>query len=123
MKSHPSHRPDRAQTATLLGRFTAVLSPLLLLALTACGGEPSAGDIDKTVRAYMSASQMQLQAFSGTKSSLGEVHDVKKLGCKKDTDVAWRCDVEIDITQLGNRAKGPASFRFVKASDGWALAR
>ena len=86
-------------------------------------GRPMPGLIDKTVRNYMSQSQAQIQSFTGAKSSLGEIHDVKKLGCKSDTDVSWRCDVEVDITQFGNRTKGPASFRFVKGSDGWALGR
>ncbi len=103
--------------------FAVVSLALLGVALSGCSGEPSAGDIDKTVRNYMSQSQAQIQSFTGAKSSLGEIHDVKKLGCKSDTDVSWRCDVEVDITQFGNRTKGPASFRFVKGSDGWALGR
>ena len=96
---------------------------LLGLTLAGCSGEPSASDIDKTMRTYMSESQAQIQKISGSKSSLGEIHEVKKLGCKSDTDVSWRCDVERDKTQRGSRAKGPASFRFVKGSDGWALSR
>ena len=116
MKNHTSlskmHRGFAVISLTILGA-----------ALTGCSGEPSAGDIDKTVRNYMSQSQAQIQNFTGSKSSPGEIHDVKKLGCKSDTDVSWRCDVEIDITQYGSRAKGPASFRFVKGSDGWSLGR
>ena len=103
--------------------FATLTLASLAAALAGCSGEPSASDIDKTVRTYMSQSQAQLQRLSGTKNSLGEIHDVKKLGCKSDTDVSWRCDVEIDISQQGNRAKGPASFRFVKGSNGWALAQ
>ena len=103
--------------------FAVVSLTLLGAALTGCSGEPSSSDIDKTVRTYMEQSQAQLQSFSGTKTSLGEIHDVKKLGCKSDTDVSWRCDVEIDLTQFGSRTKGPASFRFVKGSDGWSLGR
>lgn len=103
--------------------FAVVLLALLGTALAGCSGEPSAGDVDKTVRTYMSESQAQMQKLTGSKSSLGEIHDVKKLGCKSDTDVSWRCDVEVDITQLGTRTKGPASFRFVKGSEGWALSR
>lgn len=103
--------------------FAVISLTILGATLTGCSGEPSAGDIDKTVRNYMSQSQAQIQNLTGSKSSLGEIHDVKKLGCKSDTDVSWRCDVEIDITQYGSRAKGPASFRFVKGSDGWSLGR
>lgn len=103
--------------------FAAVSLALLTVAVAGCSGEPSAGDIDKTVRTYMSESQVQMQKLTGSKSSLGDIHNVKKLGCKSDTDVSWRCDVELDMTQLGNRTKGPTSFRFVKGSDGWALSR
>lgn len=102
-------------------RLTTVALALLAGVLAGCSGEPTAGDIDKTVRTYMSESQTQLQRISGMNTSLGEIHEVKKLGCKSDTDVSWRCDVELDMTQRGNRAKGPASFRFVKGTDGWAL--
>ncbi|MCR6480892.1 hypothetical protein NU688_32375 [Variovorax sp. ZS18.2.2] len=103
--------------------FVAVALASLTATLVGCSGEPSAGDIDKTVRSYMSESQTQLQKLSGTKNSLGEIHNVKKLGCKSDTDASWRCDVELDVTQFQNRTKGPASFRFIKGSDGWTLAR
>ena len=103
--------------------FAVVSLALLGVTLAGCSGEPSAGDIDKTVRTYMSQSHAQMQKISGSKSSLGEIHDVKKLGCKPDTDVSWKCDVELDMTQLGNRTKGPAQFRFVRSSDGWALSR
>lgn len=103
--------------------FAVVSLALLGVTLAGCSGEPSAGDIDKTVRTYMSQSYAQMQKISGSKSSLGEIHDVKKLGCKPDTDVSWKCDVELDMTQLGNRTKGPAQFRFVRSSDGWALSR
>ncbi|QNK65809.1 hypothetical protein [Variovorax sp. PAMC26660] len=95
----------------------------LATALAGCSGEPSSSDVDKTVRKYLSESQAQLQRLSGTKNSLGEIHDVKKLGCKADTDVSWRCDVELDMTQAGTRNKAPAQFRFVKGSDGWSLSR
>jgi hypothetical protein len=93
----------------------------LATALVGCSGEPSAGDVDKTVRAYMSDSQAQLQKLTGTKGTLGEVHEVNKLGCKSETDKSYRCDIELDVTQFGNRKKGPASFRFTKGSDGWLL--
>lgn len=116
MKHHTSFSREHRGVA-------AVALASLASALAGCSGEPSSSDIDKTVRAYMTDSQAQLQRISGTKNTLGEIHDVKKLGCKSDTDVSWRCDVEIDISQIGNRTKGPASFRFVKGSDGWALVR
>ncbi len=108
----------------MLLRGTAWLSPVLLLALAACGSsEPSASDIDRAVRAHLSQSYAQLQQISGTKSPIGEIHSVKKLGCKSDTDVSWRCDVEIDLSQLGERGRGPVLLRFVKGSDGWTLAQ
>ena len=116
MKLQPLfYQPRRGLTAVAMASFATVLA--------GCSGEPSAGDIDKTVRNYMTESQAQMQKLTGTKSSLGDIHDVKKLACKSDTDVSWRCDVELDLTQFGNRKKGPASFRFVKVSDGWALSK
>lgn len=101
----------------------AILAAVMLPFLVACSGEPSSSEIDKTVRTYMSESQAQLQRMSGTKGSLGEIHDVKKLGCKSDTDISYRCDVELDISQFGNRKKGPINFRFIKGSDGWMLSQ
>lgn len=116
MKNQPSFpQPRHGLTIVALVSLAAVL--------TGCSGEPSAGDIDKTVHNYMNESQAQMQKLTGTKNSLGEIHDVKKLACKSDTDVSWRCDVELDMTQFGNRKKVPASFRFVKGSDGWALSK
>ena len=103
--------------------FAVVSLTLLTMGLAGCSGEPSAGEIDRSVRTHMSESQAQMQKLTGSKGSLGEIHNVKKLSCRSDTDVSWKCDVELDMTQFGNRTKGPASFRFVKGADGWALSR
>lgn len=101
--------------------FAVVSLAPLGVALSGCSGEPSAGDIDKTVR-NLSQSQAQIQSFTGAKSSLGEIHDSRSWDANL-TLMCPGCDVEVDITQFGNRTKGPASFRFVKGSDGWALGR
>lgn len=48
-----------------------------------------------------------------------EAPEVKKISCKEDGEKAYKCDIEV-ITKAG---KNVVPARFVKASDGWALAQ
>lgn len=52
-----------------------------------------------------------------------EIKKFQKIGCTEDGEKAYRCDVEIDVLQLGTTNRSTVSMRFVKASDGWAVMR
>jgi len=94
--------------------------------LTACSGAPSEGDIQGAVERQMKAEQESLAKIGGAelaKSMLPVVTGVKKIGCKEDGEKAYRCDVEVEVIQLGKTSKGPAAFRLVKLSDGWSVSR
>ncbi|MBU2285794.1 MAG: hypothetical protein KKC79_19345 [Gammaproteobacteria bacterium] len=94
--------------------------------IAACSGEPSASDIEKAVlaNAAQGAAQMAQLSRGSSKGFMPQVHGVKKMGCRKETDAAYQCDVELDLTPpQGTRGKVPMGMRFVKGSDGWVAAR
>ena len=55
------------------------------------------------------------------KNMIPEIRGIQKIGCKADGEKAWRCDVEMEVSQGGTTQKTPANMRFVKTSDGWAV--
>lgn len=94
--------------------------------LAACSGEPSANDVEKAVfaNAAQGSAQMEQLSRGSSKSFIPQVHSVKKLGCRQETDTAYLCDIELDMTSpQGVRGKVPTSMRFIKASEGWAASR
>lgn len=94
--------------------------------LAACSGEPSANDIEKAVssNAAQGSAQMEQLSRGSSRSFMPEVHSVKKLGCRQETEAAYFCDIELDMTSpQGVRGKVPTSMRFIKGSDGWAASR
>ena len=100
---------------------------LAVLILTACGGEPSSGDIEKVFKSEMDQSAQQLNKITGSASGadfLPKFHGAKKLGCTNaQSGTGYSCDVEIDVTGAngGPRKKGVMKVRFVKGSDGWMM--
>lgn len=113
-----------------LDRFP-LRTPAVLLAstvlLTACGG-PSEADIkaaiDKNAAATVESSK-RLAGDLGARLAEGvlpKVQKVHKIGCKDDGENAYRCDVELESTQLGSTSKEVASLRLLKGSEGWILA-
>lgn len=110
---------------------TKAISSLFLTTtlLAACGGAPSEADmtkaIDKQIQAEMTAAK---QFMGGAGASMAEkmapkLENLKKIGCKDDGENAYRCDIEIEITQNGATNKAPTSMRFVKGSDGWMASK
>jgi hypothetical protein len=95
------------------------------IALTACGGAPSEGDIKAAIEKQMQNETAAMQAFGGKKSAemlkglMPEIKNIKKIGCKEDGEKAYKCDVEMEVTQMGATNKGIRPLRFVKGSDGW----
>ena len=97
------------------------------LALSACGGAPSEADMRAAVDSQVKAQTTAMEGFVGKKAmeaSKGmtpEIKSFRKIGCKEDGEKAYRCDVEVEVSQLGSTAKSAKSMRFVKGSDGWAV--
>lgn len=97
------------------------------LLLTACGG-PSEADIksaiDKNAAATVESSKRLAGDLGGklAEGVLPKVQKVHKIGCKDDGENAYRCDVELESTQLGSTSKEVASLRLLKGSEGWILA-
>ena len=56
-------------------------------------------------------------------SLMPKISGLKKIGCKEDGEKAYRCDVEMEVSQDGQVNKGPANLRFVKGSDGWMVSK
>ncbi len=48
-----------------------------------------------------------------------EIKSVHKIGCKEDGEKAYKCDVELEVTQGNKTGKNAAAIRFLKGSDGW----
>lgn len=94
------------------------------VALTACGGAPSEGDIkdalqkqtDQTLKKMGSLAKMA--GVADTK-----IQDVEKIGCDADGDNAYRCDVKVTVTVSGREVTETSRPRFVKTSNGWVASR
>lgn len=104
-------------------KFAAAVATAFIL--SGCSGEPSSGEIKQVVEAELKPMlDMQAQllgglfgARSGPAPSLKEVN---KLGCKPDGDNAYRCDVELVMSD--NKTQN-LPLRFVKGSKGWVLSQ
>ncbi len=98
-----------------------------MFVLSACGGAPTEGDIKLAIEKQMTAAATAMALIGGNqgsemmKSFLPEVKSVKVIGCKGDGEKAYKCDVEMEIAQMGSTNKGIAPMRFVKGSDGWTV--
>lgn len=104
---------------------TAVAAILASIVLTACGGAPSESDmkeaLDKQMKMEIDASK---RFMGGAGADMAEklipkIEGLKKIGCKEDGEKAYRCDVEMEVSQNGQTNKGPGNIRFVKGSEGW----
>lgn len=100
-----------------------------LLLLSACGGEPSEADIKSVFEKQTAADAKAMEQIGGKgaavrmKGLMPEVKSIKKIGCKADGENAYKCDVEMEVTQMGTTNKGIAPVRFVKGSDGWMASK
>jgi hypothetical protein len=99
------------------------------LALVACGGAPGDGAVKEAVMKQANAERAALTKMSGglgadfLNALVPEVKDVKKVGCKEDGEKAYRCDVELTLSQGGAEQRAVSPMRFVKASDGWSVTK
>ena len=92
--------------------------------LTACGGAPSESEIKSAFESRLKTDTEQMEKMVGKNNALSQMGGLKvlnKIGCKEDGEKAYRCDIEIEVTQDGKTNKGPMSMRFVKGSDGWVI--
>ncbi|WP_101048927.1 hypothetical protein [Macromonas nakdongensis] len=95
--------------------------------LAGCSGAPSEDDmraaLDRQMQAQVDGAS---HIFGGAGASLmkgmmPEVQSLKKVGCQADGEKAYRCDVELQVQQLGVTNRSVVSLRFVQASDGWTV--
>ncbi len=93
-------------TLPLASAFPAVL---LGLALAGCSSEPSESDIQAAVAKEQKAIPEIMEGLAP------EITNVKKIGCKSDSDKAYVCDVELELKQFGSVTKNATPVRFVKA--------
>lgn len=90
---------------------------LIAMTLVGCSGEPSSSDIDKAFKTQLEQLNKIVGSFGKT-----EIHEIKKIGCTASAEASgFVCDVEIDSTVMGHRAKGVQKMRLVKGSDGWVI--
>jgi hypothetical protein len=91
--------------------FAAAL--FALLALSGCYSEPTATDIETTVRQLHGKTLL---------SAIVPILGVKKLGCTSAKGApGYHCDVEMETSIVGSRTKTVARMRFAKNNDGWTL--
>lgn len=108
-------------------RTKSILTIFILPALlTACGGAPSESDMKKAIDIQVQAEMTAAKQFMG--ASMAEkmtpkIESLKKIGCKDDGENAYRCDLELEVTQNGRTNKAPTRMRFVKGSDGWVASK
>lgn len=94
-------------------------------ALSGCSGAPSESDIKSAVEKQVKAEQDAMGQIAGKmgedmyKSMIPEIKSVHKIGCKEDGEKAYKCDIELEVSQGGKTGKNAAALRFVKGSDGW----
>lgn len=105
-----------------------LLSASALLALSACGGAPSDGDIqsafEKQTKIQAEAwNKMDKQFADAMRNATPEIRSTKKIGCKEDGEKAYRCDVEIEASLRGDTSKRIVPVRLVKGSDGWMASK
>lgn len=90
------------------------------LLLVGCGGAPSDAEIKATVERQQAQDLKNAGAAAGF---LPTIKVLKKVGCKEDGEKAYKCDLEIEATQMKNTQTGVVQMRFVKTSDGWMVSR
>lgn len=110
---------------TLPSKFSILLIFVVTPFITACGGAPSEGDIKTAIEKNMQSGAQAMQAMGGKQAAemmkdfVPQMKNAKKIGCKEDGEKAYKCDVEVEVTQMGVTNKGVVPIRFVKGSDGW----
>lgn len=96
---------------------TVFAAAVMGAALAGCSSEPSEQDIQAAITKEQKAAP---EIMAGL---VPEISNVKKIGCKPDSDKAYICDVELEAKQFGSVTKGVSPVRFVKTNDGWAMSR
>lgn len=92
--------------------------------LAACGGAPSEGEMKEALQKQtdqMIKSMGPLAKMSGVDTT--EIRSVEKIGCEKDGENAYRCDVKVVVKVQGKEMSETSRGRFVKTSDGWQASR
>lgn len=117
---HPERSHMKQKISKPMGSAIATaLFTSLMLALVGCSSEPSASDIEQTIRA------------ASPKST--EVHAVRKVGCAQAQGAAgYMCDVELDATEqrfnpfgksIPVRNKAILKLRFFQDEGKWKVSK
>ncbi len=107
--------------SNLLYRMPTAGSFAICLGLAACSNSPSDSELRAAIEGKMKADSEALELRVGKQAmpAKPELKNVRKIACKADGDKAYRCEVELEVNHAGTIAKGTASMRFLKASNGW----
>jgi hypothetical protein len=107
-------------------RIAIVIS--MCAGLSACGGEPSESDIRSAMETSLDQSITALAGAAGTPAGdearkQSQIVGVSKVGCQKDGDSAYKCDVTVEAKSMLGQQKNTTSARLVKTSDGWTVSQ
>ena len=97
-----------------------LLAVLPLALLIGCGTGPSDSDMNEAIAQSMQESYKQMESVVGNGPAerfKEPAPTVKKIGCQKDGESAFVCDVEVTTADR----KVVSALRFVKSSDGWRI--
>lgn len=110
------------------------LAMTLLLALTACSGEPSESNMSEAVgnsiKHEIDQAKQMAAAFMGQKAAeemtkgaeFTGFDSFEKIGCKAvENNPGYNCDFKFSATVQGVKKEQQASGRFVKADSGWTV--
>lgn len=89
--------------------------------LSACSNSPTEAELKTAVERKMKMDSEAVERSIGKQAMpmKPELKAVRKIGCKGDGENASRCDIELEVNHGGTLAKGQASLRFVKGTEGW----
>jgi hypothetical protein len=96
--------------------------------VSACGGEPSASNIQEAMEQQMANEGKAVGGMMGgemAKNMQAKIHGVEKIACNKaDGKPGYRCDFSVDIeVPILGRTTQNGSGRFVDGDDGWMAFR
>jgi len=97
---------------------------VLSLGLAACGGAPSEGEMKDAMQREADQLIKAMGPFAQVAGMEAmQILKVEKVGCDKDGDKAYRCDMKVVAKVQGKEVTQTTRGRFVKTSDGWQASK